>query len=96
MNFLKLTDIFNCQQIKFYHKYLNNKLPEYFTVIFTRLNNSTYNYSTRNRDNISFERVQHEYAKNELDTAFQIHKIIVPISSNINYIHIALKDYRLI
>ena len=34
--------------------------------------------------------------KNELDTAFQIYLIIVPISSNINYIHIALKDYRLI
>ena len=73
LKLLKLTDIFNCQQIKFYHKYLNNKLPEYFTDIFTRLNNSTHNYSIRNRDNISFERVKHEYAKNELDIAFQIH-----------------------
>ena len=70
----------------------------YFTDIFTRVNNSTHNYSTRNRDDISFEKVKHEYAEkeNELDTTFQIHLIIVPISSNINYIHIALKDYRLI
>ena len=30
LKLLKLTDIFNCQQIKIYHKYLNNKLPEYF------------------------------------------------------------------
>ena len=66
LKLLKLTDIFNCQQIKFYHKYLNNKLPEYFTDIFTRLNNSTHNYSTRNRDNISFERVKHEYAKKRI------------------------------
>ena len=66
----------------------------YFTDIFTTVNNSrhTHNYSTRNRDNISFERVQHEYAKkHELDIAFQIHFIIVPISSNINYIYIALR-----
>ena len=66
LKLLKLTDIFNCQQIKFYHKYLNNKLPEYFTDIFTRLNNSTQNYSTRNRDNISFEKVKHEYAKKRI------------------------------
>ena len=66
LKLLKLTYIFNCQQIKFYHKFLNNKLPEYFTNIFTRLNNSTHNYSTRNRDNISFERVKHEYAKKRI------------------------------
>ena len=63
LKLLKLTDIFNCQQIKFYHKYLNNKLPVYFTDIFTRLNDSTHNYSTRNRDDISFERVKHEYVQ---------------------------------
>ena len=67
----------------------------YFTDNFTIVNNSTHNYSSRNRDDISFERVKHEYAKKkkELDTSFQIYLIIVPISY---YIHIALKVYRLI
>ena len=47
LKLLKLIDIFKCQQIKFSHKYLNNKLPMYFTDIFTRLKNST-----GNRDNV--------------------------------------------
>ena len=62
LNLLKLKDIFNCQKFKLYHRYLNNKLPMYFTDNFTRLNNSTRNYSTGKRDNVSFERVKHENA----------------------------------
>lgn len=66
LKLLKLADIFNLQQIKFYHKFLNGNLPTYFIEMFTNLNTNTHDYNTRHRANISNQRVKHEYAKRRI------------------------------
>lgn len=66
MKLLKVTDIFQIQKIKFYHKFLNNNIPKYFSDIFTDLNNNAHYYNTRNQNDIILPRVKHEFAKKRI------------------------------
>ena len=48
LNLLKLPDIFNISILKFYYKYENNTIPEYFKSS-NFIAKSSHNYSTRQR-----------------------------------------------
>ena len=47
LNLLKVTDIAVLYQLKFYHKYINNELPEYFQKINYFINRNVHGYGTR-------------------------------------------------
>ena len=49
LHFLKITDIFDVQCIKFWYKFSNNTLPNYFRSMF-QYNSSLYETETRNHD----------------------------------------------
>ena len=50
MNILKYTDLVKLKAIKFYYKYCNNQLPEYFKSFI--LEPQQHNYNTRQNNNI--------------------------------------------
>ena len=50
LKLLKAHDIYRVTAIKFYHKYKNNKLPNFFNGIFDPLN-ATHTHNTRHRNN---------------------------------------------
>ena len=66
LNLLKVQDIFKVFQMKFYHKYTNGKLPNYFDDMPLSLNNERYEYNTRIRYQIHTCQVNHEFAKKSL------------------------------
>ena len=49
VHLLKITDIFNAQCLKFWYKFSNNTLPNYFRSMF-QYNSSLYDIETRNHD----------------------------------------------
>ena len=51
INLLKIKDIFDMQCMKFWYKFVNKKLPNYFHSIFI-YNNELYDIETRNHDNM--------------------------------------------
>ena len=66
LNLLKVQDIFKVFQMKFYHNYVNNKLPNYFDDLPLAMNNERYHYNTRIRYNMYTGLVNHEFAKKSL------------------------------
>ncbi len=59
---LKFQDIFKLQELKFYFKFINNKLPHYLQNLpFNK--NTTHSHATRNQHNIHQMRPKHEYAR---------------------------------
>ena len=60
---LKIHNIFQIQQYKFYHKYVNNKLPSYFHSFQLQRNDDIHNHNTRFHTNIHVRRTNHEFAK---------------------------------
>ncbi len=59
---LKVQDIFKLQELKFYFKFKNNKLPYYLQNLpFNR--NTTHSHATRSQHNIHQMRPNHEYAR---------------------------------
>ena len=65
MNLLKIKDIFDMQCMKFWHKFVNKKLPNYFHSIFI-YNNELYDIETRNHDNMHLFPTRTTGAKNVL------------------------------
>ena len=51
LNLLKIKDIFDIECLKFWYKFVNKKLPNYFRTFFMR-NNEMYDIETRNHDSI--------------------------------------------
>ena len=51
LNLLKVEDIFRCQVLKFYYKFMNKSLPLYFETMFTP-NSTVHQYETRQRRSI--------------------------------------------
>ena len=49
LGLIKLEDMYTLSAMKFYFKYLNEKLPQYFTNMFKK-ELTTHSYNTRNRD----------------------------------------------
>ena len=62
LKLLKVQDIFNIQQFKFYHKFVNNNLPEYFDQQFFS-NTVNHNYNVRDRENLIIPFVRHVFAQ---------------------------------
>ena len=65
LNLLKVQDIFEICQMKFYHNYnyLNEKLPHFFNQISFQNNNQTHHYETRINSQFHLPKVKHSFAK---------------------------------
>ena len=63
LNLLKISDICKLQEIKFYHKLVNKKLPLYFNDFVCQTNSEVHNYNTRRRQKIHIPRIKHEFAQ---------------------------------
>ena len=63
LNILKLNDIFVLNQLKFYHKLVNNKVPEYLNSLQLIENNTIHQHNTQIARNIHTIRVKHSFAK---------------------------------
>ena len=55
---------FILNELKFYHKYVNNQLPQSLQQFDIQHNNAIHNYNTRNQNDLHLIRVKHEYARN--------------------------------
>ena len=60
LNLLKLEDIYKLQVLKFYHKYINGQLPEYFNELDFRLSSQIHNHNTRRSNEFFIERTNHQ------------------------------------
>ena len=60
---LKIEDIFKLTQMKFYHKYLNNKLPVYLQNMPFIYISAIHDHNMRQKDNIYTNLVKHSFAK---------------------------------
>jgi len=64
LKLLKVTDILKLQELKFYYKYENNKLPYYLQNLPFKTNINTHNHVTRAQHKIHLAYTpNHEYAK---------------------------------
>ena len=66
LGLLKISDIKTLNIMKFYYKFLNGQLPEYFHNGYIVLNQEFHQYNTRNRSHISTPRVHFELSKSTL------------------------------
>ena len=63
LKLLKVTDILRLQELKFYYKYKNNKLPHYLQNLPLECNTDIHNYATRIQHKLRELKTDHEYAK---------------------------------
>ncbi len=71
MKLLKINDILKLQQLKFYYKYKNNKLPHYLQALLFHPNTRTHDHNTRIKHNIHHHIAKHIFAKNVSALAYQ-------------------------
>ena len=64
LNILKVEDIFRLQQLKFYYRFINVTLPDYFLSL--SFSGNTHQYRTRKRHELQPIRIHHEFAKKSL------------------------------
>ena len=64
LNLMKLSDIYNVSILKFYHKFKNNKLPNYFKNIIS--SSPPHQYQTRGRNNLNFTYTRTSHAKHSI------------------------------
>ncbi len=63
LELLKLMDILKLQELKFYYKYKNKRLPYYLQSLPFHYNSETHQHNTCIQQNIHVGRTAHEYAK---------------------------------
>ena len=63
LNMLKCKDLFLLCQLKFYHKFINDRLPLYFQQLPLIRNREVHDHYTRGQNDIQANRVNHEFAK---------------------------------
>ncbi len=63
LKLLKVYDILKLQELKFYFKYKNNKLPYYLQNVPFKDNTSTHSHATRIQYSIHQYKPNHKYAK---------------------------------
>ena len=56
LNLLKLQDIFEICQMKFYHNYLNKNLPHFFNQMIFQNNNQIHRYEQELTHNFIFQK----------------------------------------
>ena len=66
LRILKVDDVRNLHELKFYFRYCNGSLPSYFNNGFINLNNAHHSYSTRHRDALMTPRFRHEFFRDTL------------------------------
>ena len=64
LKLLKVEDILRLQELKFYYKLKNNKLPHYLQSLPIKPNTDTHSHATRTRHDIHLNKTFHDYAKN--------------------------------
>ena len=64
LNILKVEDIFRLRQFKFYYRFINVALPDYFLSLYFLEN--IHQYKTRQRHELKHIRIYHEFAKKSL------------------------------
>ncbi len=64
LKLLKICDILKLQELKFYFKYKNNKLPHYLQSLPFQPNTETHDHATRIQHNIHHPMSKHAFAKN--------------------------------
>ncbi len=62
-NRLKINDFIKLNELKFYFKYKNNRLPYHLQNLLLQPNNDTHNHETRIHQNIHQTKPNHGYAK---------------------------------
>ena len=65
LHLLEVKDIFDVQCLKFWYKFVNNELPNYFRNMFT-YNYELHDFETRNRDRLHFYQTRTSGARNVL------------------------------
>ncbi len=63
LKLLKLNDTLKLQELKFYYKFKNIKLPHYLQNLPISSAANTHDYATRTKHNIRFMKTDHEHAK---------------------------------
>jgi hypothetical protein len=74
LKLLKVNDILKLQELKFYYKYKNNKLPHYLQSLPFHPNTEIHNHETRTKHNLHQPISKHSFAKNCV--RFDIPKIV--------------------
>ena len=64
LKLLKVSDILKLQELKFYYKFTNNKLPYYLQNLPIKPNTHIHSHATRSQHDIHLIKTKHEYAKN--------------------------------
>ncbi len=94
LKLLKVMDIYKLNELKFYHKYINNKLPEHFQQLPLTPNHTIHNHTTRHRQNIHITRANNKFAQlciqhNVSHLINDAHPLI-----NLNLPHIEYRVYK--
>ncbi len=63
LKLLKVNDILKLQELKFYYKYKNNKLPHYLQTLVFHHNTKTHDHDTCIKHHIHQPRGKHVFAK---------------------------------
>ena len=63
LNLLNMFDIHKLCQLKFYYKYVNHMLPEYFLNIQIVPNSNIHPHNTRTKNDMHIMSINHEFAK---------------------------------
>ena len=66
LHMLKVEDIFKLHQLKFFYKFINKDLPDYFKSFPILRNSTIHNHSTRNQKLFHKKVITHEFAKKTL------------------------------
>ncbi len=70
------------QELKFYYKFIHEKLPSYLQNLSLYANTNTHNYATRTNQNVHLEFIpNHEYAK--MCLRYQVPNIVNSTAINI-------------
>ena len=63
LKLLKICDILTIEQLKCYHKYTHNKLPQYLQGISISINQNIHTHNTRQANEIHVTRIHREFAR---------------------------------
>ncbi len=63
LKLLKVMDIYKLNEFKFYHNYINNKLPQYFQQRPLTPNHTIHNHTTCHNQNIHITRANNKFAQ---------------------------------
>ncbi len=74
LKLLKVYDILKLQELKFYYKYKNNKLPYYLQNLPFKVNTSTHIHATRIQYSIHQYKPNHVYAKRCI--RYDLHRVV--------------------